>query len=69
LFEFVFHKDGSEGGTRTHTLLPATDFKSVVSAISPLRHIGCSKDKYFHGKKINKIPESNGKKIWCKFFD
>mgnify|MGYP000020266343 FL=1 len=31
-------KFGIEGGTRTLTPLLATDFKSVVSAIPPLRH-------------------------------
>ena len=29
---------GAEGGTRTHTPLLGTDFKSVASAISPPRH-------------------------------
>ena len=32
-------KFGIEGGTRTLTPLLATDFKSVVSAIPPLRHL------------------------------
>ena len=32
-------KFGIEGGTRTLTPLLATDFKSVASAISPLRHL------------------------------
>ena len=30
---------GAGGGTRTHTLLRASDFKSETSAISSLRHI------------------------------
>ena len=28
---------GAEGGSRTHTPIKATDFKSVVSTIPPLR--------------------------------
>ena len=32
------YKNGIEGGTRTLTPSLATDFKSVVSAIPPLRH-------------------------------
>jgi hypothetical protein len=29
---------GAEGGSRTHTTLRSTDFKSVASAIPPPRH-------------------------------
>jgi hypothetical protein len=32
--------DGAEGGSRTHTTLRSTDFKSVASAIPPPRHRG-----------------------------
>ena len=33
-------RSGAGGGSRTHTLLPAPDFESSASAISPLRHGG-----------------------------
>ena len=33
------YENGTDGGTRTHTPYWATDFKSVVSAISPHQHV------------------------------
>jgi hypothetical protein len=32
-------KFGTRGGTRTHTVVRPTDFKSVAAAITPLEHV------------------------------